>query len=268
MVSKLVYFMALLFPIGAITGCRSEEATPNPDTWIVAMKERLQEHRRISLERMKILPKNLAYFSGKDPVRWQEGADRLRALEENEKGFLYDRIRELLAAGVRRGAAGSDAREELVRMGEIIALTALYENRDRAKWISATAALKAKGRQGMGAAAVKLIQKFISENAQDIAVAREGLVLLGPASIRFLVEALRSERVRQTARHVGLPAALVDPHQVRPGRGHVERVQPEHHLAQRHAIVTAGVRRLDVLILNDVVSHVQPLLMRQSGLLS
>jgi HEAT repeat protein len=200
MVRKLVYFMALLFPMGALTGCRSEEATPNPDAWIVAMKERLQEHRRLSLERMKTLPKNLAYFSGENPTRWQEGADRLRALEQKEKGFLYDRIRELLTAGVRRGGAGAAAREELVRMGEIIALTALYESRDRAKWISATAALKAKGRQGIGAAAVKLIQKFISENALDIAMAREGLVLLGPGSIRFLVEALRSERVRQTVR--------------------------------------------------------------------
>ena len=76
----------------------------------------------------------------------------------------------------------------------------------------------------------------------------------------------QAERVSEPAGDVRLPAALVDPHQVRPGGRHVERVQPQHHLAQRDAVVTAGVRRLDVLVSDDLVSHDQPLPIRESGL--
>lgn len=184
-----------------LAACRSAETgeveTPSTAQWVRSWQQRLREHERTARERAEILPRYLAFFKGADPGRWREGADRLRMLEARDEGFVYDRILELLGTAVADTEAGQAARAELVRMGDIVRITRAFDSPDRDKWLAATAELKARGRQGETAAAVKLILKLKSEKALDIAKAREGLVLLGPASIRFLLEALRSQWVRQ-----------------------------------------------------------------------
>ncbi len=184
-----------------IAGCSgSPEERPEADQgdWIGQWHEELEAHQRLSRERAALLPKYLVMFEGDKPAAWEEGAGALTRLNEKEKGFVYDRIIELLPKAVRAGNEGAAARAELARIGKIVRLAQEFDSEDRTKWGEATVALKAMGRPGESAAAVKLIQKLKSENALDISAAQDGLRLLGKASLRFLVEVLKSEWVRQT----------------------------------------------------------------------
>jgi hypothetical protein len=185
----------------SLAGCAAGPETPrdeaNPFEEAERIRQRLLEQERVARERAKILPKLLAYFGTDDAVRWREGADRLRFYERRDPGFVSDRILELLNWGLADDAQGAKARQELVRIGEILKVSAGYFSPDPDEWLRTTEALMRFGRQGVTAAAVKLIPKLGSQRIVELTKAQEGLLLLGAGAVRFLVLAIRSGRVRQ-----------------------------------------------------------------------
>ncbi len=200
---KAILLAALLAAQAVQAGCDSQPEERPDDAqldWIEQWRDEIKEHQRLSRERTALLPKYLDMFAGEDSRRFEDGASGLLMLEKKEKGFVYDRVLELLPEAVKPGKVGKPARSELLRIGQIIRLASEIETGDRAKWVETAESLRLLGRPGEAAASVKLILKLKSENMLDIAAAQEGLRALGIRAVKFLIEAIRSEFVRQAVK--------------------------------------------------------------------
>jgi HEAT repeat protein len=108
---------------------------------------------------------------------------------------VYARVLELLPAAVRAGKEGSDARDELVRIGQIVKAADRFHSEKPEAWSKARMDLERLGPQGVDAAAVRLILKLRTHDPEVIARVQKDLLALGSGAIRHLVLAVRSPPV-------------------------------------------------------------------------
>jgi hypothetical protein len=153
-------------------------------------EKRIAESEKVARQRAELLPGLLERFEREEPSAWKEAEAALKLLESREKGFVYDRVLEILPAAMRPGAQGEAARAEMARIGKIVRLSARLESSPPPEWPSVCGELQALGSEGTDAAAVRLILKLRTQDPEVLLPAQERLVALGKGAVRHLVLAL------------------------------------------------------------------------------
>jgi HEAT repeat protein len=177
-------------------------------------ENRIRETEVLARQRAELLPGLLERFGTPEPGAWKEADAALRLLESREKGFVYDRVLEILPAAMRQGGEGAAARGEMVRIAKVIRLSARLETASAAEWPLIRGELQALGSEGIDAAAVKLILKFRTQDPEAFLRAQEELLALGKGAVRHLVvaavtpgvSAIIKDRCADTLARVGAPA--------------------------------------------------------------
>jgi len=186
-----------------LCACASTEE-PAPGVWEKNERRRrvwelrMEENRRIRKQRAALLPDALARFDAREPSAWQQGRASLLLMEKRQRGFVYDRILELLPRAVE--GDGTEARAELVRIGRIIEIAGRFEEEDPRAWQAARKALQALGPEGVDAASVRLIMKLTTQDADRLLFVQEELLALGAGAVRHLVLALRTAGVKASVK--------------------------------------------------------------------